>query len=90
MKRNTLYLFFKKPLIAGLATFVTLLVATQYIAYQKCLINENEQKKKIARSKLEINSPSTNSLSFFEEDVSSSPFSFTVFIRIKQYTNLEV
>ncbi|CAH8286495.1 PAS domain S-box-containing protein [Mariniflexile fucanivorans] len=46
MKRNTLYLFFKKPLIAGLATFVALLVVTQYIAYQKYLINENEQKKK--------------------------------------------
>jgi len=47
MKRSTLYSTLKKPLVAGFATFIILLFITQYIAYQKYLINENEQKKEI-------------------------------------------
>ncbi|ALJ03818.1 hypothetical protein APS56_01035 [Pseudalgibacter alginicilyticus] len=47
MKSNVLYLFLKKPLVAGLSTFILLFIITQYIAYQQYLINENEQKKEI-------------------------------------------
>jgi PAS domain S-box-containing protein len=47
MKSNRIYLFFKKPLVAGLSSFLILLFITQYIAYQKYLIDENDQKKEI-------------------------------------------
>ena len=47
MKRKPLYFFFKNPLILGFSTFIILLFTSQYIAYQKYLINENEQKKEI-------------------------------------------
>jgi PAS domain S-box-containing protein len=38
---------FKNPIVGGLATFAILLFSTQYIAFQKYLINENDQKKEI-------------------------------------------
>ncbi|WP_052503366.1 ATP-binding protein [Lacinutrix sp. Hel_I_90] len=47
MKSSTLYDFFKKPLVAGFTTFIILILITQYITYQKYLINENEQKREI-------------------------------------------
>lgn len=47
MKNNAFYLFFKKPLTAGFSAFITLLIISQFIAYQKYLINENEDKKAI-------------------------------------------
>lgn len=47
MKSNALYLILKKPLVAGLTSFIILLFIAQYIAYQQFLINENEQKKEI-------------------------------------------
>jgi PAS domain S-box-containing protein len=47
MRIKGFYFFFKKPLVAGFTTFVILLFISQYIAYQKYLINENEQKKEI-------------------------------------------
>lgn len=47
MKSNPFYLFFKRPLVAGFSTFIILLFTSQYIAYQKYLINENDQKKEI-------------------------------------------
>ncbi|MFD0990193.1 PAS domain-containing protein [Mariniflexile jejuense] len=47
MKSNALYLFFKKPLKAGFSAFIILLIISQFIAYQKYLINENEEKKAI-------------------------------------------
>ncbi len=47
MKRKPLYLFFKNPFILGFSTFIILLFTSQYIAYQKYLLNENDQKKEI-------------------------------------------
>ena len=47
MKRSAFYSFFKKPIVLGSITFIVLLVVTQYIAYQKYLLNENEQKKEV-------------------------------------------
>ena len=47
MKSHPFYLFFKKPLVAGISVFIILLVIAQIIAYQKYLINENEQKKEV-------------------------------------------
>ncbi|MCF7559920.1 ATP-binding protein [Sabulilitoribacter multivorans] len=47
MKSNGFFLFLKKPLVAGLLAFIVLFSISQYIAYQKYLINENEQKKEI-------------------------------------------
>ncbi len=47
MKSTAIYHFLKKPLAAGCTAFIILLFITQYIAYQKYLINENEQKKEI-------------------------------------------
>ncbi|MFB9055574.1 ATP-binding protein [Mariniflexile ostreae] len=47
MKSSPLYLFLKKPWVAGFLTFIILLFVSQYMAYQKYLINENEQKKEI-------------------------------------------
>ena len=47
MKSHPFYLFFKKPLVAGISVFIILLVIAQIIAYQKYLINENDQKKEI-------------------------------------------
>ena len=47
MKRSPLHHFFKNPLFFGFSTFFILLFITQFIAYQKYLINENEQKKEI-------------------------------------------
>ncbi|MAL61165.1 MAG: hypothetical protein CMC14_14085 [Flavobacteriaceae bacterium] len=47
MKRSPLHHFFKNPLLFGFSTFFILLFITQFIAYQKYLINENEQKKEI-------------------------------------------
>lgn len=47
MKNSIVYNFIKKPLIAGFITFIILIFITQYIAYQKYLINENTQKKEI-------------------------------------------
>ncbi|MCL7762385.1 ATP-binding protein [Polaribacter sp. Z014] len=46
-KRSAFYSFFKKPIVLGFATFIVLLVVSQYIAYQKYLLNENEQKKEV-------------------------------------------
>ncbi|WP_055442585.1 ATP-binding protein [Lacinutrix himadriensis] len=40
-------LFFKKPLVLGCFVFLTLLFATQYVAYQEYVINNNEQKREI-------------------------------------------
>ena len=39
--------FLKKPLTILLITFFILLISSQYIAYQKYLINKSEQKKEI-------------------------------------------
>ncbi len=47
MINNPLHLLYRKPLVWGFATFTILLCVTQYIAYQKYLINENEQRKEI-------------------------------------------
>lgn len=47
MKNNQVYHFLKKPLVAGFTTLIILILITQYIAYQKYLINENEQKREI-------------------------------------------
>lgn len=47
VKSNTLYDFFKKPLVASFTTFIILLFVTQYIAYQKHVMNENEQKREL-------------------------------------------
>ncbi|MBP0905682.1 PAS domain-containing protein [Mariniflexile gromovii] len=47
MKNHPIYLFLKRPLIAGVVTFIILLIISQYIAYQKFIINENTQKKEI-------------------------------------------
>ena len=47
MNFKTFYQSFKKPMVLGLFTFVILLISSQYIAYQKYLINENDQKKEI-------------------------------------------
>ncbi|MBW2938176.1 PAS domain S-box protein [Aureisphaera sp. CAU 1614] len=47
MKHSLSHLLFKNPLIVGFSTFIILLFTSQYIAYQKFLINENEQKKEI-------------------------------------------
>ena len=47
MKRSPFYSVFKKPLVAGFITFTLLLFLTQYITYQKYLINENNHKKQI-------------------------------------------
>lgn len=47
MNRKPLYLFFKNPFILGFSTFIILLFTSQYIAYQKYLLNENDQKKEI-------------------------------------------
>ena len=47
MKSNAFYLFFKKPLAAGFSTFIILLIITQFIAYQKYLLIENEQQEEI-------------------------------------------
>ncbi|MFD2914517.1 ATP-binding protein [Psychroserpens luteus] len=47
MRNSPFYLFIKKPVVIGLISFIILLVVSQYIAYQKYLINENEQKKEI-------------------------------------------
>ncbi|MFD0834358.1 ATP-binding protein [Mariniflexile aquimaris] len=47
MKSHPIYLFFKKPLAAGILTFIGLLIVIQIIAYQKYVINENDQKKEI-------------------------------------------
>jgi PAS domain S-box-containing protein len=47
MKSHPFYLFFKKPLAAGISVFIILLLIAQIIAYQKYLINENEQKKEV-------------------------------------------
>jgi PAS domain S-box-containing protein len=40
-------LFFKKPLVLGCFVFLILLFATQYVAYQEYVINNNEQKREI-------------------------------------------
>lgn len=47
MKSSPFYLFFKKPLVAGISAFIALLIISQFIAYQKYLLNENEQKKEL-------------------------------------------
>ena len=47
MKSNTSYLFLKKPVVAGFLSFIILLFITQYVAYQKYLINTNEKQKEI-------------------------------------------
>ncbi|NRD22647.1 PAS domain-containing protein [Winogradskyella litoriviva] len=47
MKSTALYHYFKKPIVAGFSTFIVLLVITQYIAYQKYLININTEKKEL-------------------------------------------
>ena len=52
MKSHTFYLFFKKPLVAGLISFVLLLIITQFLAYQKHQINENE---KLEETNIRIN-----------------------------------
>lgn len=48
MKTNTLYNYIKKPLVAGISTFILMLFITQFIAYQKYLINKNEERKEIS------------------------------------------
>lgn len=47
MKSSELYRFIKKPIVAGFITFVLSLLVTQYIAFQKYLINQNQQKREI-------------------------------------------
>ncbi|WP_339712858.1 ATP-binding protein [uncultured Kriegella sp.] len=47
MKSNALHLVLKKPMVAGFTSLIILLFIAQYIAYQKYLINENEQKKEL-------------------------------------------
>ncbi|MBU2939166.1 PAS domain S-box protein [Lacinutrix sp. C3R15] len=47
MKQSAFYPLLKKPFVSGLATLIILLVITQFIAYQKYLINENEDKKEL-------------------------------------------
>ncbi|MFY0713287.1 PAS domain-containing protein [Seonamhaeicola sp. NFXS20] len=47
MKSHPLYLFFKKPIVAGVSVFLLLFIGTQFISYQQYLINENKQKKEI-------------------------------------------
>lgn len=47
MNFKAFYLFLKKPVMIGLITFLILLISSQYIAYQKYLINKSEQKKEI-------------------------------------------
>ncbi len=47
MKSNTFYLFLKKPLVAGIISFVLLLLITQYLAYQNYLLNENKKQNEI-------------------------------------------
>ncbi len=47
MKSNSFYLFLKKPVIAGFLSFIILLFITQYVAYQKYLINTNEKQEEI-------------------------------------------
>lgn len=47
MKSYPFYRFFKKPLVAGVSVFIILLVIAQIIAYQKYLLNENEQKREV-------------------------------------------
>ncbi|WP_299101586.1 ATP-binding protein [uncultured Winogradskyella sp.] len=42
---NKLYQFLKKPLVAGVSTFIVLLIITQFIAYQKYRINNSEQQQ---------------------------------------------
>ncbi|NNE31925.1 MAG: PAS domain-containing protein [Winogradskyella sp.] len=47
MKSNALFLFLKKPVVAGLTIFVVLFIFTQYIAYQQYTISQNEQTRAI-------------------------------------------
>lgn len=47
MKSHPLYLFFKKPIVAGISVFLLLFIGTQFISFQQYLINENKQKKEI-------------------------------------------
>ena len=47
MNFKVFYQFLKKPLVLGSIAFIILLISSQYIAYQKYLINENDQKKEI-------------------------------------------
>nr|WP_321227996.1 ATP-binding protein [uncultured Psychroserpens sp.] len=47
MRNSPFYLFIKKPVVIGFISFIMILIVSQYIAYQKYLINENEQKKEI-------------------------------------------
>jgi signal transduction histidine kinase/sensor domain CHASE-containing protein len=47
MKRSAFFQYLKKPLVAGILTFMLLLLFTQYISYQKYLINKNEERKEL-------------------------------------------
>lgn len=47
MKKSVVYPLLNKPLVAGLSTFVLLLLITQYLAYQKYLIYEKEKQEEI-------------------------------------------
>ncbi|MUU77485.1 sensor histidine kinase [Winogradskyella endarachnes] len=47
MKSTPFYRFLKKPLVISVITIIALLAITQYVAYQKYLINENEQRKEL-------------------------------------------
>ncbi|MGB5420102.1 ATP-binding protein [Algibacter sp.] len=47
MKRSAIYLFFKKPLVAGFSMFFVLLFIMQFFAHQKYQLNKNKQQSEI-------------------------------------------